>query len=199
MPRNLPKKAKISHAFTSAMEERPALAVYIARVATGWSRIEERIGFLIVELLGAEAHTGMKMYQALSGSAAQQAVLRAVARDRLSRAMQDELEEILQAFKNAARKRNKVVHGIWHFSEALPDALVWCDSADSLLSHSEFWTGWNSHKTEADQVAWALSAKASRPPHYLTYDQRDFEEILMEMQDVLHLLVQFVIKCQKAN
>ena len=76
------------------MSAHPELAVLIARITTGWSRIEERLGFLI-ELLGAHAHTGMQLYQALSGAASQKAVLRAVARDRLSADAMDKLEEIL--------------------------------------------------------------------------------------------------------
>jgi len=102
------------------MKERPDLAVFIARVAVGWSRVEERLGYIIVQLLRAEAHTGMKMYQALTSSAAQFGVLRAVARDRLDKDMQDKLEELLADYKKVAKQRNKIVHGHWDTSEQHP-------------------------------------------------------------------------------
>ena len=109
MPRNLPRKAQISHAHQPVMTARPELAVLIARVATGWTHIETFYGYLVVQLLASHAHTGVKMYKALSGSAAQRAVLRAVARDRLPQHQLDELEAILRTTKSVGTKRNNVV------------------------------------------------------------------------------------------
>jgi hypothetical protein len=178
------------------MVERPELAAMIARVAVGWSRTEERLGHLIVHLLRAEAHTGMKMYQALTGSAAQLAVLRAVARDRLDRAWQDKLETILAAYKKAAKKRNNVVHGHWYVSDRHPQELVWGDPANEMIGHSEFWAGYTAHAADpGKQMEWLKTYKRERPPHLL-YNKQDFQDILEEMMEVAEELRSFALLLQ---
>ncbi len=178
------------------MEARPELAVLVARVATGWSRVELSFGHLVVELLGAHAHAGMKMYKALSGAAAQRAVLRAVARDRLPASLIDELEALLRTAKSVGSKRNDVVHGLWETSEQMPDALVWCDSADHLLTHSEFWAGWLS-RDEGDRLEWAATKFKGEGPRYLVYERQDFENILAEINLLLSRLMTFMHECMK--
>jgi hypothetical protein len=94
------------------MTQRPKLAVLIARVATGGSRVEERLGFIIVQLLRAEAHTGMKMYQALTGSASQS--VSCVLSPVIAQYRHDSSN--LRPFgrlQKVARQRNKIVHGHW--------------------------------------------------------------------------------------
>jgi hypothetical protein len=180
------------------MVARPELAVYIARVATGWSRVEERIGFIIVQLLGADAHVGMKMYRALSGSASQLAVLRAVARDTLTKEMQDRLEGILTHMRGAAKRRNNVVHGQWSISDSHPNELVWVDSGDSLMDHSEFWTGWLS-RPEDERYDWIVREYRGRRLPYLLYEEADFEDILSDFQVLLAKMIAFIGDCQKTH
>ena len=169
----------------------------IARIATGWSRVEERLGSIVVRLLQAEAHTGMKMYQALTSSASQRAVLRAVARDRLNQEMMDRLEALLSEHKVAARKRNKVVHGHWYVSDDHPNELVWTDAADELLGYSEFSSGWSA---SADMTAkMAFAQRFSREPKRLLYNEQEFEEILSEFIDVANALTLFNMEIAKLN
>lgn len=197
MPRNLPKKAKISHEHGPIMPARPELAVYIARIATGWSGIEQAFGRLGIQLLGAHAHTGMKMYRALSGSASRNAVLRAIAKDRLPENLMNEFEELMRATKKTAMKRNNVVHGMWELSDDLPNALVWHDSSDGLLNHGEFWGGWLSRSLE-DRFKWALEERRVEPMH-LVYEAKDFDEILDEMNLLMARLMTFTRECMKLN
>jgi hypothetical protein len=178
------------------MEARPKLAVLVARIATGWSRVEQSFGFLAVQLLGAHAHTGMKMYKALSGAAAQRAVLRAVARDRLPTELVDELEALLRLTKRVGSKRNGVVHGIWEVSDQMPEALIWCDSADSLLSASEFWAGWLS-RDKSQRLQWASREYNGKGPPYLVYERPDFESILDEINVLQARLMSFTNSCMK--
>lgn len=177
------------------MVMRPEMAVWVARIATGWSRLEEKLGILIVQLLGTNAHTGMKMYQALSSSAAQKAVLRAVANDQLSAAMVAELETILLEYKKVGRKRNDIVHGHWGFSDEHPNDLVWTDSKEDLLAHSEFWAGWRSFEEEQERFDFA-SAWTRKRQHVL-YGALEFESILDGMRNVFGKLAVFTMACDK--
>lgn len=180
------------------MVQRPQLAVLIARVATGWSRVEERLGFIIVQLLRAEAHTGMKMYQALTSSASQFSVLRAVARDRLDTEMQQRLDDLLADYKKVARKRNKIVHGHWDTSPQHPNELVWTDAADEALSYSEFWAGYNGASDFAGQMNFARSFKGGQH-NRLLYGEADFEAVLSEMTVIATRLSDFSIEVEKLH
>jgi hypothetical protein len=180
------------------MTLRPELAVLIARVATGWSRVEERVGYIIVQLLRAEAHTGIKMYQALSSSAAQKAVLRAVARDRLSQEMQDRLESLLAEIRALARRRNDIVHGHWDTSPDHLKELVWTDAADAALSYSEFWSGYNAATDFQKQIDFARDFKG-REPKRLLYSKDDFEDVLAKMTVLGSKLAMFSLDIQKLN
>src|SRR5205823_9088854 len=68
MPYPLPQKSKISEGKGWPLERRPELASFIARVATLWSRVEERLGTMITELLGADPRLGMTMFRAVSAT-----------------------------------------------------------------------------------------------------------------------------------
>lgn len=192
MPRPLPRKSNIDYDPGPAMTARPQLAIYIARVVAGWARVEERIGFLIVRLLGAHAHTGMKMYQALASSAAQLAVLRAVARDHLDAELQGEMEAILKVFKSLARRRANIVHGHWYVSPEHPDDLVWCDSGASLVAHSHFWSGYRDLPEEERYRYMEAYSRENDLPYYL-YAATDFRDLLAEMTSLLNRLMRFIM------
>ena len=162
MPHSLPQKSKVSRDVTGAMQQRPALALLIAQIATNWTRIEELLGRSLTQLLGAEAKSGMIMYQALSGSASRTAVLKAVAKYR-SPTIATELENVLTPVRRAAGKRNDIIHGHWFYSDDHPDDLVWLASKDDLVSYSEFWAGYNADPDHQKQIDFAkrLPSQAS--------------------------------------
>jgi hypothetical protein len=140
----------------------------------------------------------MKMYQALSGAAAQKAVLRAVAKDRLPADMLLELEAILDEFKKVAKLRNAVIHGQWEISDDHPDELVWYDSGAFLLSHSEFWAGYRAHDDKTERMQW-MGTFTGRPTKYLLYSEGDFEEILERIRTLFFRLMDFVLATEKIH
>lgn len=194
----MPKKSKISRQPSIAMTERPALAVYIARIAVAWSRVEERLGHVVVQLLGAHAHTGAKMYQALSGSATRKAVLRAVARDRLDKPMLEELEGILDDFKKVGGRRNDVIHGQWELSEDHPDELVWYDGNEYMISNSEFWAGYHARPDQQEMLDWARGFKGT-PIKYFLYGKQDFEELIERIRQLLFRIQNFTLSLHKIH
>jgi hypothetical protein len=111
---------------SEALSERPELAACIARVASSWARIEVMLGFLLGEMLGTEARTGVRMYLALTGSSAQDASLSAAAEFCLSADLQEEFTSLRREVRSCARQRNTIVHGIWGVTPKLPTSLVYC-------------------------------------------------------------------------
>jgi hypothetical protein len=192
MPRSLPKNSKISNGPGWPLDRRPQLAACIARIAVLWSRVEERLGCITVQLLGAEPIAGLRMYEALTSSADRVAVLRAVARDRLDEEMRNKLEGLLVRYAEARWKRNNVIRGHWYVSDEHPDELVWADPADEAVDAGDFWTGFKSRFDFRGQLEFARSYKRRRPD-YLLFNKQDLEAILDELRSVGFALTDFCV------
>ena len=195
MPRSLPQKSKISDGPGWPLDRRPQLATCIARIAVLWSRVEERLGCITVQLLGAEPIVGTRMYEALTSSADRVAVLRAVARDRLDDEMREKLEALLTRYGDARWKRNKVIRGHWYVSDDHPDELDWADPADESVNAGEFWSGFKATDDFRQQLQFARSYKRRRPD-YLLFNKAEFEEILDEIRGVGFALTEYCVDLQ---
>lgn len=198
MPRSLPKTSKISNGPGWPLDRRPQLAACIARIAVLWSRVEERLGCITVQLLGAEPIAGLRMYEALTSSADRVAVLRAVARDRLDDEMLKKLEVLLARYAEARWKRNKVIRGHWYVSDEHPDELVWADPADEAVDAGDFWTGFKSRYDFRGQLEFARNYKRRRPD-YLLFDKGEFEAILDEIRGVGFALTDFWVDLEDGS
>jgi hypothetical protein len=198
MPRSLPKSSKISGGPGWPLDKRPTLATCIARIAVLWSRVEERLGCITVQLLGAEPIVGTRMYEALTSSADRVAVLRAVAQDRLDEDKRKKLEALLSRYAEARWKRNKVIRGHWYVSDEHPDELVWADPADEAVDAGDFWTGFKSSDDFRRQLEFARSYKRRRPD-YLLFNKADFETILDEIRGVGFALTDFCVDLEDGD
>lgn len=190
MPRPLPQKSKINDGIGYPLERRPELAVFIARIATFWSRIEERLTHIATQMLGAEPHAGMRMFQVLPSSTDRIAMLRALALDCLAKDMQERLDELVIRYREAEWKRDKVVRGHWYVSDDHPDALVWADPADEISGATEFWSGYRTAVGLADQLRFARDFSRPRP-EYLLFDRDEFSTILEEIRSLSFALTDF--------
>jgi hypothetical protein len=97
----------------SALDARPQLAPYIAKVTTSWAEIEVAVGLLLATMLATEMRTGVAMYLALTGSAAQDKVLAATADVSLPPELKAEFTELMRRVRKRGEERNKVVHALW--------------------------------------------------------------------------------------
>jgi hypothetical protein len=192
MPRSLPKDSKISTSPGWPLDRRPTLATCIARIAVLWSRVEDRLGCVTVQLLGAEPIVGTRMYEALTSSADRVAVLRAVAQDRLDEEKRKRLEDLLSRYAEARWKRNKVIRGYWYVSDEHPDELVWADPADEAVDAGDFWTGFKSRDDFRRKLEYARTYQRRRPD-YLLFNKADFETIIDEIRSVGFALTDFCV------
>jgi hypothetical protein len=95
------------------LKERPELATMIARIAAAWSMIEVDMGLALAVILDTDARTGVSMYVALSGSAAQDRALAAAVETCLPDSMHATFAELLKEFRKRGKERNRVVHALW--------------------------------------------------------------------------------------
>jgi len=198
MPREFPHKSKVSDGVGWPLERRPELATCIARVATFWSRIEERLAQAIAQLMEAQPSAGMSLLQALPASNDQLALARTLARERLDEAHCGRFEDLLRRYEDAEWKRNKVVRGHWYVSDDHADALVWADPAEELSKATDFWTGFQAASAFGDQVKFARDYARPRP-EYLLFDKSDFETILEEIRGLGFALTDFALEIAESR
>ena len=195
MPRSLPKTSKISTGPGWPLDRRPELATRIARIAVLWSRVEERLGCVTVQLLGADQIAGTRMYEALTSSADRIAVLRAIAQDRLDDDMRGRLESLLVRYADVRWKRNKVIRGCWYVSDEHPDELVWADPADQAVDAGAFWSGFKASNDFRSQLQFARSYERQRPD-YLLFNKEEFDAIIDDIRSVGYALTDFCVDLQ---
>jgi hypothetical protein len=136
-------------------------------------------------MLETEAPTGVLMYLALTGSAAQERVLSAVADARLPDTLKARFVNIQKIIRKRAKERNRVVHCLWMVSDDYPDCLVHCPL-----------------DAEIQDIAWALHdrMKAKRlhmaRPEFLAalslYEKRDFDETEQRIAECAADVITFV-------
>jgi hypothetical protein len=136
-----------------------------------WSMVEQRVAFFLVEMLGGSARPGVAMFQALSGTAAQHNVLKAVADIALDDVGRAKFQALLIDYKGRAKERAKVIHAVWGVSDDYPDALIRMDDAEPVRQMAvwkeAFEKGRRLEKGEYSPVA----------GKHMLYTERDFLDI----------------------
>jgi hypothetical protein len=172
-----------------ALTARPAFAMLIANVAAAWSEIEVDMGLALAIILNTEARTGVAMYLALSGSAAQDRSLDAAVQTLLPAELQAEFSQLLAEMRRRGKERNRVIHALW--SEYPNDAakIINC-SPDNIVR----------------DVAKSFHAKIKREEVFLTepsqefianllvYSERDFSDIMQRSQELRDKIQAFALK-----
>ena len=165
---------------------RPELGIFIARIAAVWSEIEVNMGLLLGDMLNTEARTGVSMYLALSGSAAQDKILLAAADACLPHGLKNEFAELVAEMRRRGKERNAVVHALWGAPESDPDKLVNCPP-DNIVGH-------------VAKEVYSLESRADvfmKPPsqefisHLRSYTDKNFEEILVRLREFRQKLLIF--------
>lgn len=156
MPHPLKRWTPTIHFTPNAVELRPDLAIAIARISADWAQVEWEVGKLLATILDTEFRTGVAMYLALMGSAAQEAALTAAASKMLSEDRQDELTTLLRDVRARSRERNRMIHCLWGTSPEFPTDLINCP-LDQMVSAN----------VEAAHMRKLTGQKAGLPPEFL--------------------------------
>ena len=125
-----------------ALLTKPRMAAYIGAVCVLWECIEEMWGVILAEALQADAKLGVDLYLALTGSAAQGAVMtRAIEHAVQDPELRAEFGVLLASERARAKERNRIVHGRWGVLPSRDDALVigernWLPKALATINHN---------------------------------------------------------------
>lgn len=134
-----PARKNISTSFgPKIVLQRPTLASLLGCVASEWSLLEQELIFLYATLMRRYLPTfegyslplhpvGLQIFDALETTHTRMELLRKLASWVLREsALMPEVEATtIPAIRQAAKKRNKLVHGNWGISGEYPDALIY--------------------------------------------------------------------------
>ena len=93
-------------------------------VLTAWGKLDTEMGVVFGSFLNTQAHIGVAVYNQLTNLNTQEAALRAVAKLVLDKDQMDLFLALLKLARGPRDQRNEMAHGVWGFSEDVPDALV---------------------------------------------------------------------------
>jgi len=135
-------------------------------------------------MLNAGVRVSMAMYAAIRNSKIQMDVLEAAARLSLSTEDLELFGAILILVKRAGAKRHKLAHGLWGYSDDLPNALLLYDP-DEVLIYSAATTEFIRAvlKGEGDSSSFTTMDKS----RIFVYREKELAEILAEMKTIDHL------------
>jgi hypothetical protein len=122
--------------------------------------------------MGGSQHVAARMFLALNTRAPKNAAITAVAKTTLSSWQFEIFEVIANSSKSAQRKRDKLAHWVWGYSNDLPDALLLIDPQHLPLDHHPFGLGYQ------------LDNLATRASEILVYDEGDFRTIAADLKEL---------------
>src|ERR1700682_821777 len=115
-----------------ALHARPQLAALVAEIIGFWSEVDVQRGHLLSTLLGAGDGPALAMYLALTSTAARRAALLAVVHSVLNQVDEDLFAAISKYAVPIEDERNHFAHGLWGYSDDVPDGLLLVNSAYRL-------------------------------------------------------------------
>jgi hypothetical protein len=176
----------------AAVAERPVLAAGIAGVAAAWADIEIALGLLLAVVPHTEARTGVSMYLALRGSAAQDAALEAAATTWLPKDLQLEFTSLLHTVRRRGKERNRVVHALWGTIPQLPDALINCQPENLVRDVANAYDPYLMLKEKHEPSRGFVQ-------DLLTYDSRDFLDIITRLIETSSDIEKLIRKVSEAH
>ena len=99
-----------------------------------WTDIELQVGLALAAILKADNPASVALFLAIRTSPMRRAALSAVARRLLTGDDLNAFEALLLVYQRLEKQRNALAHGVFGYSMAIPDALLW----DSIENHADF-------------------------------------------------------------
>lgn len=154
---------------------RPEIALRAMKVVASWSLLEAKIGYLCVKMLGANPLPGIAIYQAIVSTNGQREALAAVAKHALPAEQLEIFEAVLSFFGSAAKGRNKIAHGVWGYSDELPDAV--------LIGYAEPFVEYFAARVNAELEGKPLMRDFPRDDVYV-WRAHDFDALVSDIADL---------------
>lgn len=111
------------------LESRPELGAIIASCICVWANVELQIGLCLGAILGVQSDGAVAVFLSLRNARAQREAISAAAGTCLSDEDSDVVEAVLAIYASIGKHRHDLAHGIYGYSDELPDSVLWTESS----------------------------------------------------------------------
>jgi hypothetical protein len=108
----------------------------IAKCIAMWSEVELQLGLMMAAFLGEVAVPTVAIYIDMLAFRTRMEALTAAAPNVLNREQHEIFEALVAFARTATRRRDKLAHGLWTYSDEIPDALLLVDTRDRLPQYT---------------------------------------------------------------
>ena len=158
------------------MEKRPELAMKMARVIHSWAVVEVELATALCEAMKAAAEPFAAAFQALNSTAAQASVADAAIRVTVPTNMLPAFDAIMSLFRSGKRVRDRFAHGIWGWSDRLPDALLYVNPKLIVMRESMFVQNARMSEDGQTRLSDCGGKHVITSDHVFVYDATDFDK-----------------------
>lgn len=193
MPQPLSSKFRNGCDYTlgpDAMGMRPDRAVELSTVISTWAGVEVQLAGALCEAMQANAEPFAAAFQVLNSTAAQASIAEAAIKTVISDDLTGPFDTIMRLFWSAKKLRDQMAHGVWGWTDKLPDALLWVNPKRLVMREAMF--SMNSRLTEHGyRIADAGGKHIVTADHVMIYESRDFDDAIARNKRLSSLLTQF--------
>jgi hypothetical protein len=159
------------------INSRPELASLVGQCIAMWADIELQMGLSLGAILKTNSEAAVALFLAAKTSRAQRDSLAAVARLLLTGDDLDAFEALMTIYVSLEKQRNALAHGLFGISDALPDALLWCD----MQNHANYLINAYLAVYQGKPLA---DPNAKLREYMFVYTRRDLEELLRDLTEL---------------
>jgi hypothetical protein len=198
MPNPLTKvkaDAKITFSY-GAPAKNPELCAQVLMVLSAWGKLDTEMGVVFASFLNTQAEIGVAIYNQLTNLNTQDAAMRAAASLVLDKNKMDLFLALMKIAKGPRDQRNQIAHGVWGYSEDLPDALLLLNPKIALkfrgqiVAASEFLKSLGP-KPMPDGMLSRIIGSPRIAEDVWVYRQTDFDEVHKQLVEAIDLWSDF--------
>ncbi|MBX3484804.1 hypothetical protein [Phenylobacterium sp.] len=120
------------------LSQRPEHAARLGMIVACSGQLETLLGYLLAHLTQASASVTIAMFDSVTSTDAQRAMLTAAAEQALAGAELLEFRDLMAEFRTRYGERSRLVHNVWGYSPQHPDKAIWCQSKDATSFSARF-------------------------------------------------------------
>lgn len=180
----------------NALADKPDLAILVTQIFSTWARIEQRLSFLLVRVLGADAAPALAMFETLTAQHLQIGALLAAAEATLSADDFDVFQAAISVADSAQAPRNHLAHWAWGGCKQRPALLTLADP--KMLHERDFRVAKRIHTAKSVQDVDPMEVAELNmfdPSGILAYSKADLERALRDLKEaylVLNLVETYI-------
>jgi hypothetical protein len=174
------------------LDDKPEMAILVARIFSTWGWIEHELSLLLVRILGANADAALAIVSTLQAQHLQLGALEAAAKASLSPDNFEVFQAVIAVTNSVQKPRNRLAHWIWGGCKQSPDAMVLADP--KMLKEKDFVRSkfFDSLPT-GDLLKWDEVNNLYQPDlsSVYLYSKGDLERALRDLNEAREIVFEF--------